>query len=89
MGTGFYAENHNISVNDFEKIKALVLEKEIKMVLVGPEEPLVRGIHDYFLKDDSLYDNLNDVVENTNSLIDEVKKDPRSFFNINLFLGGK
>jgi phosphoribosylamine--glycine ligase len=53
-GTGFYAENHNISVNDFEKIKALVLEKEIKMVLVGPEEPLVRGIHDYFLKDDSL-----------------------------------
>jgi len=40
-----------------------------------------------FLKDDSLYDNLNEVVVNANSLIDEVKKDPRSFFNINLFLG--
>ena len=48
-----------------------------------------KGTLGKFLKDDSLYDNLNDVVENTNSLIDEVKKDPRSFFNINLFLGGK
>ena len=40
-----------------------------------------------FLKDDSLYDNLNEVVVNANSIIDEVKKDPRSFFNINVFLG--
>ena len=53
-GTENYAENHNISVNDFKKIKSLVLDKEIKMVLVGPEEPLVRGIHDYFLNDNSL-----------------------------------
>ena len=55
-GTENYAENHNISVNDFKKIKSLVLDKEIKMVLVGPEEPLVRGIHDYFLNDNSLKD---------------------------------
>ena len=48
-----------------------------------------KGTLGKFLKDDSLYDNLNNVVANTNSLIDEVKKDPRSFFNINLFLGGK
>jgi phospholipid/cholesterol/gamma-HCH transport system substrate-binding protein len=48
-----------------------------------------KGTLGKFLKDDSLYDNLNDVVENTNSLIDEVKKDPRSNTNINLFLGGK
>ena len=37
-----------------------------------------------FLKDDSLYDNLNEVVVNANSLIDSVKQDPRSFFNINI-----
>ena len=41
-----------------------------------------------FLKDDSFYDNLNEVVVNANSLIDEVKKDPRSFFNINMIFGG-
>ena len=55
-GTELFAENYNISVNDFEKIKTLVLDKEIKMVLVGPEEPLVRGIHDFFLNDNSLKD---------------------------------
>ena len=37
-----------------------------------------------FLKDDSFYDNLNEVVVNANSLIDSVKQDPRSFFNINI-----
>ena len=55
-GTELYAENHNISVNDFKKIKSLVIDKKIKMVLVGPEEPLVRGIHDFFLNDDFLKD---------------------------------
>ena len=55
-GTENYAENHNISVNDFQKIKSLVIDKGIKMVLVGPEEPLVKGIHDFFLNDDSVKD---------------------------------
>ena len=55
-GTELYAENYNISVNDFKKIKSLVIEKQIKMVLVGPEEPLVKGIHDFFLNDDFLKD---------------------------------
>ena len=55
-GTENYAENHNISVNDFQKIKSLVIDKEIKIVLVGPEEPLVKGIHDFFLNDDSVKD---------------------------------
>ena len=55
-GTENYAENLNISVNDFQKIKSLVIDKEIKMVLVGPEEPLVKGIHDFFLNDDSVKD---------------------------------
>ena len=48
-----------------------------------------KGTLGKFLKDDSLYDNLNEVVDNTNSLINEVKNDPKSFFNININLGGK
>jgi phosphoribosylamine--glycine ligase len=53
-GTGQYGTNINIAVNDFEGIKQLVLNHSIDMVLVGPEEPLVRGIHDFFLADDQL-----------------------------------
>ncbi len=53
-GTAQIAENINISVTDFEAIKKLVLSKEIEMVVVGPEDPLVEGIHDFFLNDDSL-----------------------------------
>jgi phosphoribosylamine--glycine ligase len=53
-GTGQHGTNVNISVNDFAGIKQLVLSKGINMVLVGPEEPLVRGIHDFFLADDEL-----------------------------------
>ena len=48
-----------------------------------------KGTLGKLLKDDSLYDNLNEVVDNTNSLINEVKNDPKSFFNININLGGK
>lgn len=53
-GTGIYGENINLSVNDFEGIKNLVHKNSIDLVLVGPEEPLVKGIHDYFLADDLL-----------------------------------
>lgn len=53
-GTGIYGENVNISVNDFEAIKNLVHKNSIDLVLVGPEEPLVNGIHDFFLADESL-----------------------------------
>ncbi|WP_295770860.1 phosphoribosylamine--glycine ligase [uncultured Mucilaginibacter sp.] len=53
-GTGQYGINVNLKVTDFEGIKALVLEKGINMVLVGPEEPLVKGIHDFFLADEQL-----------------------------------
>jgi len=47
-GTAEIAENVDLSVNDFEGIHQFVLDKEISMVIVGPEEPLVRGIVDYF-----------------------------------------
>ena len=53
-GTSSCGINVPISVNDFGKIKEFVLEKEVAMVLVGPEEPLVKGIHDFFLADEKL-----------------------------------
>ena len=53
-GTGELAENVNIDPNDFEKVRIFVLDKAIDMVIVGPEDPLVNGIHDFFLADDNL-----------------------------------
>ena len=53
-GTSEIATNVSISVNDFDAIKNCVLENNIKMVVVGPEDPLVNGIADYFLASDSL-----------------------------------
>ncbi|HZJ20441.1 MAG TPA: phosphoribosylamine--glycine ligase [Pricia sp.] len=53
-GTAKIATNIPIGVNDFDAIKKSVLEKSIDMVIVGPEDPLVSGIHDFFLKDDYL-----------------------------------
>jgi phosphoribosylamine---glycine ligase len=53
-GTTHCGTNVNISVNDFEAIKNLVWEKDIHLVLVGPEDPLVNGIHDFFLNDEVL-----------------------------------
>ena len=48
-GTSQVGTNVDISVNDFENIGKLVLDKQIELVIVGPEEPLVKGLHDYFL----------------------------------------
>ena len=53
-GTSEIAMNVNISVTDFEAIKELVMQKQIDMVVVGPEDPLVLGIHDFFLNDKNL-----------------------------------
>ncbi|MDN3587401.1 phosphoribosylamine--glycine ligase [Pedobacter aquatilis] len=53
-GTGAYGTNINISVNDFDSIKKIVLTEQIDMVVVGPEEPLVNGIHDFFLADSTI-----------------------------------
>ena len=54
VGTSDCGLNIPGSVNDFEFIKKVVLEKNIQMVIVGPEEPLVLGIHDFFLADNAL-----------------------------------
>lgn len=53
-GTAQIAGNIPIGVNDFEGIKQFVLTNDVGMVIVGPEDPLVNGIHDYFLKDEDL-----------------------------------
>jgi phosphoribosylamine--glycine ligase len=53
-GTSSLATNLNISVIDFESIKKHVLAYSINMVFVGPEDPLVNGIHDFFLNDKEL-----------------------------------
>jgi phosphoribosylamine--glycine ligase len=53
-GTGKYGKNVDLKVNDFAGIAQFVLSNQITMVLVGPEEPLVKGIHDYFLNNDQL-----------------------------------
>ena len=55
-GTLHCGTNIPIQVNDFEAIKNLVWEKSIDLVLVGPEDPLVNGIHDFFLQDEVLKD---------------------------------
>ncbi|PQJ69085.1 phosphoribosylamine--glycine ligase [Polaribacter butkevichii] len=53
-GTDKIATNINISVTDFEAVKKITLENHIKMVVVGPEVPLVAGVHDFFLADEEL-----------------------------------
>ena len=53
-GTAQIATNIPISVTDFDAIKSVVIAHQIEMVVVGPEDPLVQGIHDFFLQDDQL-----------------------------------
>lgn len=53
-GTRLHGKNVEIDPVDFEAIKLFVIEKNINMVVVGPEEPLVKGIHDFFLADELL-----------------------------------
>lgn len=53
-GTAAYGKNVNINPNNFQSVKELVLKENISMVVVGPEEPLVNGIHDFFLADEQL-----------------------------------
>mgnify|MGYP001166234382 FL=1 len=55
-GTHEIATNLAIGINDFAEIKKAVLSNDIQMVIVGPEDPLVNGIHNFFLKDKQLKD---------------------------------
>ena len=53
-GTPKYGTNVDIKTTDFEGLKTFSLDNNIDLVLVGPEEPLVKGIHDFFLADEQL-----------------------------------
>lgn len=55
-GTKKIAKNLNISSLDFQAIKECVLEEKIEMLIIGPEDPLVNGIKDYFKSDKDLKD---------------------------------
>src|SRR5690606_12840829 len=53
-GTSAIANNVNINPTDFEAVKKLVQQENIGMVVVGPEDPLVKGVYDYFKNDSEL-----------------------------------
>lgn len=53
-GTAQIAQNIAIDPNDFEAVKQTVLTHQIDMVVVGPEDPLVKGIVDFFKQDDTI-----------------------------------
>ncbi len=53
-GTANVGENVNMKADDFEAVKAFCLEKGVDMVVVGPEDPLVKGIYDFFKQDEAL-----------------------------------
>tara|TARA_B100000902_G_scaffold44524_2_gene52067 strand:+ start:3152 stop:4423 length:1272 start_codon:yes stop_codon:yes gene_type:complete len=53
-GTREVGININVNLNDFKEIKEIVLLEKINMVIVGPEDPLVNGIYDFFKKDITL-----------------------------------
>ncbi|MDR0332827.1 MAG: phosphoribosylamine--glycine ligase [Dysgonamonadaceae bacterium] len=53
-GTASLGQNVPMSATDFPKLKAFSLENKIDMVVVGPEDPLVQGVYDFFLADKEL-----------------------------------
>lgn len=53
-GTGAYGKNIALNPNDFEAVKALIIKENIELVVVGPEEPLVNGIHDFIAADEKI-----------------------------------
>ena len=53
-GTSLAGENVAMKADDFEAIREFVLKNNISMVVVGPEDPLVKGIYDYFKADTEL-----------------------------------
>lgn len=53
-GTAELGENIKVGVSDFEGLKASILAKQIDLVLIGPEVPLVEGLHDFILADEQI-----------------------------------
>ena len=55
-GTGSVGENVPLKADDFEGIRQFVLSKGVDMVVVGPEDPVVKGVYDFFKNDNQLKD---------------------------------
>ena len=53
-GTGSIATNVNLKITDFDAVKSFALSEKVEMVVVGPEDPLVKGIFDFFQNDTDL-----------------------------------
>ncbi len=53
-GTAQVGENVPIKADDFDAIGRFVIDHQVDMVVVGPEDPLVKGIYDYFQHDEHL-----------------------------------
>lgn len=53
-GTSAIGKNVSLSPSDFPAIRQFVIDNHVGMVIVGPEDPLVNGIHDFFLEDEIL-----------------------------------
>lgn len=53
-GTSGVGTNVDMKADDFEAIKKFVLSNDVNMVVVGPEDPLVKGVYDFFKNDDAL-----------------------------------
>mgnify|MGYP002852138447 CR=1 FL=1 len=55
-GTGTVGENVDLKADDFEGVKSFVINNSVDMVVVGPEDPLVKGVYDFFKNDSELRD---------------------------------
>ena len=53
-GTALIAKNISINPNDFNAIKSFSIQEKVEMLVVGPEDPVVLGIYDFFKKDSEL-----------------------------------
>lgn len=54
-GTAQMGENVDISPTDFDALKIFSLENDVSMIVVGPEDPLVRGVYDFFRNDEETH----------------------------------
>lgn len=73
-GTQVLGENLPLNPLDFEAVKRVIIEKNIDLVVVGPEEPLVRGLHD-FIASDSQINNVAVIGPKQNGAMLEGSKD--------------
>ena len=57
-GTAEFAKNIDIPINDFEKIKESIIKHKIKLLIIGPEIPLIEGLSDFIKKDNQIKNTL-------------------------------